>query len=433
MAISNYVSSKSGGSVQTSVGRGGQETKLASVAFVFTEPDDIVEKLTETDKIFEEIENASDYFEKDGLYYGAIRYRTPEQAETKDEDLKVAFPLDRYNFTLPVRGEIVFIDVINGKPFYKAIGFQNSVGFNTNLDVLLNTIKTIESNSNTAGLASFKEVQATGIANSNEPNVTQTTVNKGFAGKYYKRNVRLHQLKPNEGDTLLQGKAGNSIRFSGYIHSDRTDGKQYPAILIRNGENAESQTNNKVFDTTIEDVNKDGTSIQITSGEYISLFKETVAVDKEAVGKYPSSDELKGDQIVVNSGRVIISSKTAETFLFSKKNISIFTDDIVSIDAEKGLNFIVQNGPIQIAASGNNNIIIGVENGKIFAGKDAAEEPMLLGNVMVDLMSRLIDAINQMKIATPSGPSAPGPIDKAVFNNIRNDLKTALSKTNYLI
>ena len=47
MAISNYVSSKSGGSVQTSVGRGGQETKLASVAFVFTEPDDIVEKLTE--------------------------------------------------------------------------------------------------------------------------------------------------------------------------------------------------------------------------------------------------------------------------------------------------------------------------------------------------------------------------------------------------
>ena len=209
--------------------------------------------------------------------------------------------------------------------------------------------------------------------------------------------------------------------------------EQYPAILIRNGENAESQTNNKVFDTTIEDVNKDGTSIQITSGEYISLFKETIAVDKEAVGKYPSSDELKGDQIVVNSGRVIISSKTAETFLFSKKNISIFTDDIVSIDAEKGLNFIVQNGPIQIAASGNNNIIIGVENGKIFAGKDAAEEPMLLGNVMVDLMSKLIDAINQMTIATPSGPSAPGPIDKAPFNNIRNDLKTALSKTNYLI
>jgi hypothetical protein len=433
MSLGNYVSSKAGGSVQTSVGKGGQDSKLASVAFVFTEPDDLVEKLADADKIFEEVENATDYFEKDGLYYGAIRYRTPEQAETKDEDLKVAFPLDRYNFTLPVRGEVVSIDVINGKPFYKAISFQTSVGFNTNLDVLLNTVKTIEENSNTAGLATFKEVQATGIANSNEPNVTQTTVNKGFAGKYYKRNVRLHQLKPNEGDTLIQGKAGNSIRFSGYIHSDRTDGKQYPAILIRNGENAESQINNKVFDTTTEDVNKDGTSIQITSGEYISLFKETVEVEKEAVGKYPSSDELKGDQIVVNSGRVIVSAKTSELFLFSKKNLSIFTDDIVTIDADRGLNFIVQNGPIQIATSGNNNIIIGVENGKIFAGKDGAEEPMLLGNVMVDLMSRLIDAINQMKIATPSGPSAPGPIDKVPFNNIRNELKNALSKTNYLI
>jgi hypothetical protein len=38
-----------------------------------------------------------------------------------------------------------------------------------------------------------------------------------------------------------------------------------------------------------------------------------------------------------------------------------------------------------------------------------------------------------MKIATPSGPSAPGPIDKVPFNNIRNELKNALSKTNYLI
>ncbi len=433
MAIGNFVSSKSGGSVQTSVGRGGQETKLASVEFVFTEDDDIVEKLDDNDKIFEEVENASDYFEKAGLYYGAIRYRTPEQAETKDEDLLVAYPIDRYNFTLPVLGEIVYVEIINGKSFYKPVSFQNTIGFNTNLEILSNTIKTIENNSTNAGLETFKEVQQTGIVNSNEANITQTKVNKGFAGKYYKRNIRLHQLKPNEGDTIIQGKFGNSIRFSGYLHSEKTDGKQYPAILIRNGENADSQTNTKVFSTTIEDVNNDGTSIQITSGEYATLFKETINVNKEAVGTYPSSDELKGDQIVVNSGRVILSAKTAELFLFSKKNLSIFTDDIITIDAEKGLNFIVQNGPIQIAATGNNNVIIGVENGKIFAGNDTATEAMLLGNTMVDLMSRLIDAINQMKIATPSGPSAPGPIDKVPFNNIRNELKNALSKTNYLI
>lgn len=433
MAISSFISSKSGAPSQTSVGKGGQETRLASVAFVFTEMDDIVEKLSDNEKIFEEVQTDGEYSEKDGLYYGAIRYRTPEQSETKDESLLVAYPLDRYNFTLPVIGEIVNIEIINGKPFYRAVNFQNTPGFNTNLEILSNTVKTIEENNNNAGLASFKEVQETGIANSNQQNVSQTKVNKGFAGKYYKRNVKIHQLKPNEGDTIIQGKFGNSIRFSGYIHSEKTNGKQYPAILIRNGENTESQDTNKIFDTTIEDVNKDGTSIQITSGEYNTLFKETVKVNKEAVGKFPSSDELKGDQIVVNSGRVIISSKTAETFLFSKKNISIFTDDIITIDAEKGINFIVQDGPVQIATSGNNNVIIGVENGKIFAGNDGATEAMLLGNTMVDLMSRLIDAINAMTIATPSGPSAPGPIDKTPFNNIRNELKNALSKTNYLI
>jgi hypothetical protein len=433
MSIGSFVSSKSGETSQTSVGKGSQELKLASVVFVFTETDDIKERLEDSDKIFEEIENDADYAEKNGLYYGAIRYRNTEQAETKDEDLLIAYPLDRYNFTLPVIGEIVNIDIINGKSFYRAINFQNTIGFNTNLEILSNTIKTTDENNNDAGLDSIKVVKETGIANSDQSNVSQTKVNRGFAGKYYKRNVRLHQLKPNEGDTIIQGKFGNSIRFSGYIHSEKTDGKQYAAILIRNGENSDSQTNNKIFETTTEDVNKDGTSIQITSGEYNTLFKETVAVNKEAVGDYPSSDELKGDQIVVNSGRVIISSKTAETFLFSKKNISIFTDDIITIDAEKGLNFIVQNGPVQIAASGNNNVTIGVENGKIFAGNADATEAMLLGNTLVDLISRLIDSINQMTIATPSGPSAPGPIDKAPFNNIRNELKNALSKTNYLI
>jgi len=433
MSIGSFVSSKSGATSQTSVGKGSQELKLASVSFVFTEMDDIKERLEDSDKIFEEIENDADYAEKNGLYYGAVRYRNTEQAETKDEDLLIAYPLDRYNFTLPVIGEIVNIDIINGKSFYRAISFQNTIGFNTNLEILSNTIKTTDENNNDAGLDSIKVVKETGIANSDQSNVSQTKVNRGFAGKYYKRNVRLHQLKPNEGDTIIQGKFGNSIRFSGYIHSEKTDGKQYPAILIRNGENIDSQTNNKIFETTTEDVNKDGTSIQITSGEYNTLFKETVAVNKEAVGEYPSSDELKGDQIVVNSGRVIISSKTAETFLFSKKNISIFTDDIITIDAEKGLNFIVQNGPVQIAASGNNNVTIGVENGKIFAGNGDATEAMLLGNTLVDLISRLIDSINQMTIATPSGPSAPGPIDKAPFNNIRNELKNALSKTNYLI
>lgn len=428
---------------QTSTGAGrtsvGQSTKaeaaqLGIVNFVFIETDDLVEKTPDIDKGFEEYTNASDYEDKDGAYYGAIKYRLPESSESKEENLPVAFPLNRYNFTLPVKGETIYIQTINGKNFYTPISFQNTTGFNTNINILRATVKVADESTTGGGTENYKEVSQTGISNSNTPSNTKSKTNKGFQGKYYKRNIKLHQLKPNEGDTIIQGKSGNSIRFSGYIHTDKTNGKQHPAILIRNGENSDSQQNNKVFGTTIEDINKDGTSIQITAGEYSTLYDSTtIKVNKEAISKYPASDDLKGDQIVVNSGRIILSSKTAETFLFSKKNFSIFTDDIVTIDTEKGFNLISQNGNVQLQTKGSKNIVLTVENGKIYAGKDGATQQMILGNTLVDLLTQLIDAINAMTIATPSGPSAPGPINKAPFNQVKNNLKTALSKTNYLI
>lgn len=410
----------------------GLASVLGIVNFVFTKQSDLVEKTPDLDKAFEEVPNGSDYADNDGIYYGAIRYRLPESSQTNEDGLPVAYPLNRYNFTLPVKNETVYIQNINGRDFYTPISFQNTIGFNTNLNILFSSLLT--SHPSTANdVGTMRTVSQTGIPNSNAPAESKSKTKKGFQGEYYKRNVRLHHLKPNEGDTIIQGKFGNSIRFSGYIHSDKTNGVQYPAILIRNGENSESQQNNKVYDTTVEDINKDGSSIQITSGEYITLFKETVNVNKEAILKYPSSDELKGNQLVANSGRVILSAKTSELFLFSKKNLSIFTDDVVTIDTEKGMNVVSQNGPIQLRAVGSNNITLAVENGKIFAGKDGATEQMVLGNVMVNLLSQLIDAIDQMQMATPSGPSAPGPLDKSPFTDIKNQLKTALSKTNYLI
>jgi|688.fasta_scaffold19640_9 hypothetical protein len=432
--MAQFGQSTTGGRVAAGQSSKADASLLGIVNFVFTEIDDLVEKTNDSDKLFEEIENNSDYEEKDGVYYGAIKYRLPDSSETKEEGLPIAFPLNRYNFTLPVKNETVYIQTINGKNFYTPISFQNTTGFNTNINILNASIKKTDESSTGGGVENYKEVSQTGIANSDVPTNTKSKTNKGFQGKYYKRNIKLHQLKPNEGDTIIQGKFGNSIRFSGYIHSDKIDGKQYPAILIRNGENADSQQNNKVFGTTIEDINKDGTSIQITSGEYSTLYDSTtIKVNKEAIAKYPSSDDLKGNQLVVNSGRLIFSSKTAETFLFSKKTFSIFTDDIVTIDTEKGFNLISQNGNVQLQTKGSKNIVLTVENGKIYAGKDGATQQMILGNTLVDLLTQLIDAINAMTIATPSGPSAPGPIDKSPFNQVKNNLKTALSKTNYLI
>jgi hypothetical protein len=66
-------------------------------------------------------------------------------------------------------------------------------------------------------------------------------------------------------------------------------------------------------------------------------------------------------------------------------------------------------------------------------GGGSVNQQMVLGNKFTNLIAQLIDAINQMQIATPSGPSAPGPINRQAFTEIGNQLKDCLSKTNYLI
>jgi hypothetical protein len=414
----------------------GLQYDIALVHSVVLNIDDIKKEITSLDKIYAEFKD-EDYITKDGLYYGSILYRKPGPATEMNEDrLPVAYPLRREILQLPVKNETVKIYNIAGKDYYEKITPQNSPNFNTDNTLVsygLKTTSETEGGKNNT-INNYQETSQTGIANSSTSTNTSDNIKNGFAGKYFKRNMRIHQLAMNEGDTVLQGRFGHSIRFSGYIHDDKDNGTAYPAILIRNGENSDAQQK-KIYDVISEDVNKDGTSIQITSGQYKTLFNSTnIEVNKEANNNYPSSDDLIGDQIVVNSGRVIISSKNAETFLFSKKTFSIFTDDIVTIDTEKGYTLISQNGNIEINAKNNKNIILAVNSGgKVFHGKDGADQQAVLGNKLVDLLGQLIDAIDAMTIATPSGPSAPGPIDKTPFNNIKNQLKDTLSKNNYLI
>jgi hypothetical protein len=411
--------------------------EVGTVQYVILDFTKIAANLSKVDKFYPELAD-TDYTDKDGMFYGAIRYkRLGVDAEVSQDNLPIAFPLKREFFQLPVLNEVVKLHNIAGKMYYEKISPENSPNFNTSLVMLYSNAKQTPDGAGTANrnvADRYNEINTSGIATNMNHNHLPITIKDGFFGEYFKRNMRIHQLALNEGDTLLQGRFGNSIRFSGYIHDDKDNGTQHPAILIRNGESNKNQQK-KVYDVVSEDINEDGTSIQITSGKYKTLYDSTtIKVNKEANDTYPSSDQLIGDQIVVNSGRVILSSKTAETFLFSKKKFSIFTDDIVTIDSEKGYKLISQNGNIEITAKGNKNIIMKVNSGsKIFHGKDGADQQAILGNKLVDLLEQLIDAINLMQFQTYMGPTFTGPIDKATFSTIKNQLKNTLSKNNYLI
>lgn len=421
----NYTSTGTGQSNASS----GFKEELAIVQSIILDfqdvPDNTINPIDKFDGMYE----TTDYITKNAKVYGAIKFKFISHKETDGGNLPIAYPLDKTIHRLPVEQETVRIHSISGNLYYSLVNYNNSPNFDTIPTLLFNTIKITPPGGLKSNNEKIGEVANTGIPNDTAASSeVSTETKKDFSGKYFKRDLRVHQLSFREGDTIIQGRFGNSIRFSGYLHDKKDDGAFYPAILIRNGESALNKAK-KVYDVVNESINTDGTSIHITSGEYISTY-EPVSTFSDTSHPYPS--EAKGDQIVVNSDRVTISSKAESVHILSNKKLSLFANDVVSIDAN-AIDFTAHSGNIFISAKDRKNIVLEVDNGKILLGSGTVEQQMVLGNKLINLMAQLLDAINQMQIATPSGPSSPGPINKAPFNEVANKLKDCLSKTNYLI
>ena len=279
-----------------------------------------------------------------------------------------------------------------------------------------------ESSGNKA--SSYSSVSQTGT--------TQSTSNSKTEAKYgdYFEINNVNRLKLYEGDNLFQSRFGQSIRFSGYNNSDNI---LSPTIIIRNRQNSKSLNDLKIGDITEENVIDDGSTIAITSGEYLSDFTPgttdtPLETTPEVFDDYPS--ELKGDQILINSGRIILSSKESEMIFFSKGNYGFVSDGKFSIDNGNdgaSMNF---NGDVRITTNDNNTFILGGA-GEIYLNTEETTEPIARGQTLIDLLEELINAINKQVFSTPSGPTAVGPNNKGDFNKIKSKLDTILSTLNY--
>jgi hypothetical protein len=252
----------------------------------------------------------------------------------------------------------------------------------------------------------------------------------------YSINERIKFLNPKQGDTIISGRVGNTIRFS-ELHLTEDGKTPSPAIFIRNKQNPELDSK-KIGELVDEDINKDGTSIYITSNKVKVPFKEEIKKDKIAFKEFPNSKDLSGDQLFVNSDRVVLSSKANEFIIFGKGNTGVITDGNFSIDAEEDI-YLHTNNNVTIHSAGANQIFLNSENGKIYLGKNVNEggagsdvQKMVLGGELVKLMGELIDAITMQVYATSAGPTQTGPANIAAFKKIKGKLNTLLSAKNYL-
>jgi hypothetical protein len=239
-------------------------------------------------------------------------------------------------------------------------------------------------------------------------------------GEDFEESNKVAPLQIFPGDTIIEGRHGNKIRFGGTKHSlntftdDSNNGAPY--IIISNGEKEPPNA----IEPIVEDINEDPSSIYMGSDH---TFKLTQAHEKrDAWNSEPEkADQYKGNQLIINSGRLYFNAKEEGAFISATEGIGL-NAKIVGIDADD---------------------YIGLDAKKIYLGTDALKEkePVLKGQTSIDWMddhlSQFETLVKGMATMPPAPPAAIAKMIATanavlpVIPQLRNLLKQLLSKKVY--
>ena len=138
-------------------------------------------------------------------------------------------------------------------------------------------------------------------------------------------------LQANPGDTLFEGRLGQSLRFGGYkgaqskLIDGSNDGK--PIILISNGQAKTDEGNTPIE----EDINQDYNSMHLLSNHKSDLTASNTKRDSYNTIP-PASNEFKGNQIILNGGRIYLNAKEDSILLSAKESVGL-NAKTVNLDA----------------------------------------------------------------------------------------------------
>ena len=219
-------------------------------------------------------------------------------------------------------------------------------------------------------------------------------------GNTFIEQLNINPLQPFEGDHIIEGRFGQSLRFGS------SEGKD-PITKIRNGQGEQTTEG---WTTIEENINEDKASIYLTSTQQINL--EPNIFNYNSYNTAPESvKSYSSNQVLINSGRLVLNANQDSTLISSAKSINLNSQDSVNIDST---NKVIINSP---------EILLGDKN---------ATEPLLLGDRTVDLLrdvlTSLQSTITQLSVLASLPPGAPfAPLNIEAAATLQN-LSTALAK-----
>jgi len=232
-----------------------------------------------------------------------------------------------------------------------------------------------------------------------------------YLGRTFVERGDIHPLLPFEGDKILEGRWGNTLRFGSTVKNTNNSWSSVgtngdPITILRNGQGARSDEG---WVPVTEEINNDDTSIYLTSTQKIPIGVSSIndyfsyTTDKPTI-----PNQYTGKQLILNSGRLVFNTTEDHLLLSSKKSINL--------NAVESINFDTTGATI-------------LQSGEVYLGSKSATEPVLLGNATVELLFQLLENLATLtanlaaQVGVPPGaPLEPTRTAATLVNNNINNL-----------
>lgn len=217
----------------------------------------------------------------------------------------------------------------------------------------------------------------------------------------------INPLQANPGDTIIEGRLGQSVRFGGNkgpvpgIVDDSNTGK--PTTIISNGQIETTNGN----DLIQEDIDKDYNSIYLVSDHRLNLTPANTK--RDSYNNVPlTSNQYKGNQVVVNGGRLYFNAKEESAFISAKESIGLNA---------KTLNF----DAIDYFCVDAKTIYLGKKARTSGGGQ---REPVILGKQLENWLKVLLSSLDAVASAMTSASALGTPVTQ--LNSAGPSLKASI-------
>lgn len=392
-------------------------------------------------------------YKTDGSNIGEALVRViPDDRGIQNKELKSAFPLEANIQQYPLPGEAVLVfKTFSGLYYTRPLNFTRKLAENTQ-----NLIRRQFSPTVNGQAEEVRELASRGVT-------SETIVSDAdySLGKYFPDEgvLQTKSVRPNEGDVLIQGRFGHSIRVGSSFFEGPGNIFPNPNIILTAGF-SEPEEASAIDPTTgeltphalvYENINKDASSIWMVSNQLVEFTPSTALTELERKAHLLSAEDVtarySGAQIFINSDRVILNSKLNEISLFSNNEINLCALQTISIDSERNIALrsfreitLIADDLIDIhaprvsisciqefALKTKENYSISSKNIFIGRNKDTSE-PMVLGGQLSLWLQKVLDLVlTPGFILTSTGPATINPAAMLILQQMRVGLGTQIT------